>query len=154
MKKQLLLVIPMIFLMSMGTLHSQTNPKRQIDRFFDMYRTNPEKAIDFIFSLNPIFEKENKAQADNVKTKLLNAIPLLGKYYSNEKISEKWMGGSLTVATYMVKYERQPIRFTFKFYKPLREFILLGFSFDDNLGNELEQAAKYDAILYMTKDQN
>ena len=130
------------------------SPGQILERFFNKYRYNSQEAVDFIFSKNPVFAGEAAQQAQQIKDKLAQAVPVLGKYYGREPITKQQIGSSLVLYSYLIQYERQPIRFTFKFYKPLREFILLGFSFDDNLSDELEKAAKYDAIWYMTKEQN
>ena len=49
----------------------------------------------------------------------------------------------------MVKYDRQPMRFTFKLYKPNDKWILFSFKIDVDLDDELEQAAK---LYYLNLD--
>lgn len=41
----------------------------------------------------------------------------------------------------MIKYARQPIRFTFILYKPKEEWMLFNFKYDDKLDEEMEDAA-------------
>jgi len=42
----------------------------------------------------------------------------------------------------LLRYDRQPIRFTFEFYKPDKEWVLFAISFDATLDDEVEEAAK------------
>ena len=44
--------------------------------------------------------------------------------------------------SYLVKYDRQPIRFTFQFYKPNKEWRIHSFKYDGNIDDEIEEAAK------------
>ncbi len=44
----------------------------------------------------------------------------------------------------LVKYERQPLRFIFKYYKPQNDWRILNFSFDENVDEALEEIMKYD----------
>jgi hypothetical protein len=44
--------------------------------------------------------------------------------------------------TYIVKYDREPLRFTFFFYKPKDVWRVSNFSYDENISDELEEAAK------------
>jgi hypothetical protein len=65
-----------------------------------------------------------------------------------EKLTERTAGQSLIVITYLVKYDREPIRFTFTLYKADDYWQVNNFSYDENLGDELEEAAK----LYRLKE--
>ena len=43
---------------------------------------------------------------------------------------------------FLVKYEREPIRFTFLLYKPKDKWEVLNFSFNENMDKEIEDANK------------
>jgi len=66
---------------------------------------------------------------------------LLGKYHGFEKIVRKELGESLVLESYLVKYDRQPLRFTFKFYKPNDKWILFNFQYDEDVDEELSESA-------------
>ncbi|MFT3796506.1 hypothetical protein [Flavobacterium sp.] len=69
-------------------------------------------------------------------------IDYIGKYYGNELIAKKQFSESLILYSYLVKYDRQPMRFIFKLYKPNDKWTLYEFSIDSSIDEEIEQAAK------------
>ncbi len=149
--KKLFFVFSLLLFTGISPIFGQLGPGQVLERFFNKYRYNPQEAVEFIFSQNPIFEGEAAQQAQNVQAKLSQAIPVLGRYYGREPIAKKEIGSSLVLYSYLIQYERQPIRFTFKFYKPDREWFLLSFAFDDNLSDELEEAARVPNLLLTDK---
>lgn len=151
--KKLFFVLTFVLLAGISPVFAQLGPGQILDRFFNKYRYNPQEAVEFIFDQNPIFEGEAAQQAQNVQDKLAQAIPLLGRYYGREPITKKEIGTSLVLHSYLIQYERQPLRFTFKFYKPDREWFLLSFAFDDNLSDELEEAARIPNLLLSEKNK-
>ncbi len=90
--------------------------------------------------------KEKNYDVENVKSQLLNFTGLVGDYYGYEKITEKSLGESLKLVSYIIKYDRQPIRFTFLFYKPKDVWKIQNFKFDDNLDAEIEESAKINNL--------
>jgi len=78
----------------------------------------------------------------NLKSQLGNLQPLVGEYYGFEPITIKSAGKSFVLYSFLVKYDRQPIRFTFEFYKPQDKWRVFSFSFDEELDDEVEEAAK------------
>jgi len=66
----------------------------------------------------------------------------VGKYYGYELIVEKKLGESYILLSYLVKFDRQPIRYTFQFYKPKDKWSIYSFQFDGSIDDEIEEAAK------------
>jgi len=128
-------------------LKAQTTTTLITNKFFKIYSIDPIKAVDFAFSTNKWFEQKQD-DVSNLKSKLKNLIDSCGAYCNYEKLTERTAGQSLIVITYLIKYERKPIRFTFTLYKADKFWQVNNFSFDENLGNELEDAAK----LYRLKE--
>ena len=83
-----------------------------------------------------------KTNIDNVKFKLNGTLKLIGGYAGHNLISKKTVGDHLTLYTYIIRYDRQPLRFSLLFYKPSNEWRLFNFSYDDSLDEELTEAAK------------
>ncbi len=52
--------------------------------------------------------------------------------------------------SYLVKYDRQPLRFIFKFYKLNDKWVLYSYALDDSLDDEIQEAAK---LYYLNLDK-
>jgi len=85
-----------------------------------------------MFGTNP-WMANNSDGVSNVKFKVRESANLMGEYIGHELISEKTVGTSMKAAIHMVKYERQPLRFVFLFYKPKGGWMIYNFSFDEDL---------------------
>jgi hypothetical protein len=134
--------IILILLLSPLALYAQEEPQKIIDQFFSLYRTKgANESVDYIFSTNKWMD-ESKDQIENVKFRLNGTIKLLGKYEGYNLITKKTVGEYLMLYTFMVRYDRQPLRFSLLFYKPSSEWKLYNFSYDDNFDEELKEAAK------------
>jgi hypothetical protein len=138
MKKSLLIVLLFCTFNSIA----QSDPQKMIDEFFDLYKNKgTDSALDYLFGTNKWMDG-SKDQIDGVKLKLNSTLKLLGEYQGYNLITKKSVADHLSLYTFMVRYDRQPLRFSILFYKPNDQWRLMNFSYDDNLGNELEEAAK------------
>lgn len=104
--------------------------------------------MDELYSTNPWMQRNIDAV-----TKLKNEMEglnenFVGKYYGYELITEKRISNSYLLQSYLVKYDRQPIRYTFQFYKPDKTWIINSFQYDGGLESELEESAKIYNINY------
>ena len=114
-----------------------------INDFFYTYKNEgSEKALSEIFQTNSQLFKESRNKIDEVLNKLNNITSVVGKYHGFELICEKGIGSSLKQYSYLVKYEYQPLRFRFTFYKINDNWKLISFRFDDDLVEELSEASK------------
>jgi hypothetical protein len=77
-------------------------------------------------------------------------VDYVGKYYGNELITKKQFSESFVLYSYVFKYDRQPIRFIFKFYKPNDKWMLYSMKIDRDLDDEIEQSAK---LYYLNLDK-
>lgn len=121
-----------------------------INTFFETYKKEPLKAVDYVFSTNEWMDR-NKDAVENLKTQLSSYLKLVGDYYGYEKITEKSVGESYKLVSYMSKYERQPIRFTFVLYKGKDRWQVQNFKFDDKIDDELEESGK---VQYLKENWN
>ncbi len=137
--KNLLLVLLIII---SGSLFAQNSPKELINDFFRTYEKDPGKAVRNLYKTNVWTERIQDDVEKVVNTVNGFTIDYMGKYYGYEIITTKKFSESFELYSYLVKYDRQPIRFIFKFYKPNNKWVLFSYSLDDNIGNEIEQAAK------------
>ena len=122
-------------------LHAQSGDAAITDQFFRQYALDPMKAFDYAFSTNEWMER-NQDAVDNLKNQYSNLLPLIGSYYGYDLITEKSMGDHLKVLSFMLRYDRQPIRLTFVMYKPKDRWQVQNLKYDDNLPEELEEASK------------
>jgi len=133
-----------LILVSIYTFKSNAqNGQDIIDQFFTNFETKGASiAVDELYKTNPWTTRIQDA-INNVKTQLERYDEnLVGKYYGYEHIVTKKLANSYVLHSYFVKFDRQPIRFTFQFYKPAEEWRLYSFQFDDNYDDEIEEAAK------------
>ncbi len=139
MKKSLILLL---LITNINAL-SQNKPKEQVAKFFtDYQQENATVAIDNLYKTNDWMNRAADAITD-LKNKMegLNN-DFVGEFYGYELILEKKLGDSFVLLSYLGKYDRQPIRFTFEFYKPHETWKVFAFKFDGNLDDEIEEAAK------------
>lgn len=121
---------------------SQSSPEEIINTFFDKYENaGSNEALDYIFSTNPWMD-DSKDQIDNIKTQLTGSTKLMGQYHGYEKIASTSIGENLVLHTFLIRYNRQPLRFSILMFKPNDKWRLQNFSFDDDLDTELEEAAR------------
>jgi len=112
-----------------------------VEAFFKKYKDDgTSQAIDYLFATNKLFS--DTSQIAVLKVKLMKLRQSEGQYLGKELIAQKNAGASLTFFSYLIKFENQPVRFTFTFYKPKDEWVLYHFKYDDQLDTELEQAGK------------
>lgn len=112
-------------------------PEEMVRIFFDIYNNRGGPAsIDYIYSNNPlIFEK--KDLMGNMKEKLSHLAEMVGKSHGEVLIQDRSFKKTIRVITYLVKHERQPIRFTFIFYRSSDRWITYQFGFDDALTEDV-----------------
>lgn len=111
-----------------------------IDDFFKTYKDKGHKdAIESLLSTNKWI---TKADANNVATQLGELVSQVGQYYGHEKIRERQYGQSIVQYIYVVKYERQPLKFIFRFYKPNDKWQTQTFKYEIDFMDELDEAGK------------
>lgn len=121
---------------------AQEGPQKLIDEFFNLYKNKgTNEAIDYIFSTNK-WMKDSKDQIESVKIKLNGTLKQIGDYNGYNLITIKTLGDHLSLYTFMVRYDRQPLRFSLLFYKPQEQWRLQNFSYDASIPDELEEASK------------
>ncbi len=116
------------------------------EKFFLLYEEGkPAEAVDYVFGSNPYMSRKAD-DVQNLRTQLANMVSLLGEYRGNEKITEKTLRSRFVHLVYLAYHDRQPVRFTFQFYKPRDAWMTYTFTFEDRFAAELTEAAKADFI--------
>src|ERR1700712_1205655 len=125
-----------LFILSISLAKAQEQTPADISKkFFELYNTKPMDAIDYIFTG---VKKDRQVNDDitAIKKNLKVTIDLDGTYYGNELIAEKNVGTNLKLMSYLLKYEKQPVRFIFIYYKPNDQWKVYTFQFNTNLDDE------------------
>ena len=125
--------------------YGQNSTEELTSEFFKRYEKNTDEAFDFIFGTNK-WMGENKDGTEKVKFQLREYANLMGEFVGFEKLSERSLGDSFKVSVYLVKYDRQPLRFIFKYYKAKDKWMLYNLKFDENIDDELDEIMKYEYL--------
>lgn len=111
------------------------------DKFFAyIAQGKTNEAIDFLYNTNQWVAK-NSDQVMNLKGELSKLHGLVGNYTYHELIAEAKAGSRYADLIYLVGYERQPIRFEIKVYKPGNHWRFQGVSFDTRVTDDIEKLA-------------
>lgn len=125
---------------------SQETPEKIISDFFNTYSSGEtDKAIDNLYNYSAWIKADDDAVI-NLKTQIREIKQLVGNYNGYEFLLKKSVGNCLEHHVYIVKYDRQPFRFVFEFYKPKDKWITYSFSYDLDIDDDLEEAAKLEII--------
>ncbi|QBA63128.1 hypothetical protein [Muriicola soli] len=137
MRNKLLLISSLLLLL--GHLRANAQNEHQIitDEFFRRYETDPLEAMDFAFTTNKWLNR-NRIAIEQLKNNFKELRPQLGEYFGFEKLKESQITDRLRLATFMVRYDRQPLRFTFILYKPNDFWRVHNLKYDDSLVEDLE----------------
>lgn len=145
-KKEFLLFLSIVSF----TVSYAQKPQQYIDSFFmNMKKKETNIALDSLFKTNSRFAKESSADIENIKSQLQKISGVIGVYNNSELIFYNKLGQSVEIYSYLVKYQKQPLRFTFIFYKALDKWEIYNFQFDSNLIDELYEKSK----IYLLEDQ-
>ncbi|MGJ3236534.1 hypothetical protein [Marivirga sp.] len=139
--KKTTLILPFLVTFFLYKSFSQSTSSEITGKFFDLYKKSPEQAIDYAFSTNKWIIDKNQDGIANVKNQLTNTLELIGDYYGFEVITEKQIGENYILNSFLIRYDRQPLRFTFILYKPKDTWQVQSFLFDDNIDDELKESA-------------
>lgn len=135
------LLFLLAFITTTQLLQGQGQSENITESFFKTYKENPTKAYENLFTNNK-WMKDKKSDVETVKIKLSDLLNGLGVYYGYELITGKSAGESYVLKSFLIKYEKQPLRFTFVLYKPGNSWQIQNFTYDANIDEELEEAAK------------
>lgn len=133
-----------------GNIFAQSQPQNLIDSFFKTYEKDAGKAVKELYATNKWTERAKDDIEKIVGTVNGFTENYMGKYNGYEIITTKKFSESFILYSYLVKYDRQPLRFIFKFYKPSDKWVLYAYALDDSLDDEIQEAAK---LFYLDLDK-
>lgn len=142
MKKIFFLLI--LFLLSpaiKAQSDSLNTPEKICEHFFMLFETDTDNAVDFLFSTNKWFNAATMPQLVDIKGKI-KKLYYLGNFKGFELASKKVLSPSNVLITYIVKYDRQPIKIEYYFYKPEKQWQIQTFRFEEDLKLDLQNATE------------
>tara|TARA_B100002003_G_C13734812_1_gene366871 strand:- start:86 stop:523 length:438 start_codon:yes stop_codon:yes gene_type:complete len=120
--------------------------KTEINEFFTLYKEGQiDEAVDSIYKTNS-YVSSIPDQIKGVKNQLSALTGLVGELHHISHVHTYDVGGTFVHVTYLLTYDRQPIRFEFQFFKVKSGWRVYAFSFDDNMDDEIEALARKAAI--------
>ena len=144
-------ILTVLLISISGTLFAQSKPQDFRNNFFATYKKDAGKAVKELYATN-IWTDRIKDEVENISTTVNGFTEsYMGNYFGYEIITKKKFAQSFELYSYMVKYDRQPLRFIFKFYKPNNNWVLYSFAIDDALDSEIQEAAK---LYHLELDKN
>lgn len=113
-----------------------------ISNFYELYEKNEiDASFNHLFSSN-MWMNGNDSSLLKLKSELKSTLPALGQYKGYELIAKKSLGKDYVLFSFLTKYERQPLRFTFVIYNVNKNWQLQNFKYDVNFDQELEKASE------------
>lgn len=111
------------------------------ERFFALVaKGQTSEAIEFLYSTNRWVDSKGD-QVTNLKGELAKLNALVGKYVYHELVVEQKVGQRYAHLVYLVGFERQPLRFEIRVYRPGDEWRFQGVSFDARLIEDIDKQA-------------
>ncbi|NLA23401.1 MAG: hypothetical protein GX879_00385 [Bacteroidales bacterium] len=135
--KKILILISLISVFSFVNAFSQNEPEEIFEVFFDTFKEDVNKAIDYLFSTNDLISPQQEG-IRSLKERLEMSRKLLGNYYGHELIQLEYAGDSYRRYTYMLRYDRQPVKIIMVVYKPNKVWKLQNLNFEDKMDESFE----------------
>lgn len=136
--KQLIALFALILsstLMLPAQTSSNQDTERLVEDFFKTYkRKGQAEAVSELMGTNKWLALSSAEKTSNQLTDVTNQ---LGEYQGYERIKETVYGTNVIQYVYLVKYDRQPLRFTFRFYRPDKKWQAQKFDFESDFLDEL-----------------
>ncbi|MCC3160322.1 hypothetical protein LJ737_24000 [Hymenobacter sp. 15J16-1T3B] len=114
-----------------------------VELFFTEYTLlGPEKALEHLYATSAA-PQHNQAGFEQQRAELRKLTPEnVGKYCGRQQIRATGLSWNLAATSYLVRFEQQPVRFTFTFYKAQDRWGLYAFTVDTDLAAELAETLK------------
>lgn len=135
MKKTILFIV---LTFSLTLIFAQNKPEDVTGKFFELYeKDGAAKAIEYIFDNNKYMDKNSDVLAQ-IQSRLSQLVTLVGTYNGYELMESKYLGQSYLQQIFILKYDRQPIKFIFLLYKPKDVWQIQNLRFDDKFNEDFE----------------
>ena len=106
---------------------------------------NAVAALDDLYATNP-WILASQDDIISLKTQMAGLESILGDYHRYVRLAEKRVADCWVYLSYLVLYDRQPLRFEFQFYRPGEEWMTYSFSYDDDLDEDVVAEARREVL--------
>ncbi len=145
MKKTLLILLLLTSVTTLSEAQTKDNGQELIDTFFDLYKNKGyDVALKYTLTTNKWIQPAG-GEMDNLIIKLEKEVKTMGEYLGYEELKSKTLGSRLRYVSYLVYYQRDPVRFTFALYKNNTMWEISDFKYDFDFDKEVEEAMKLKA---------
>lgn len=150
---KVVLVVAVVFLYAGGAVMGRpaggVDHRATAEKFFQyVAEGKPQEGVDFVFASNPWMARQPD-ELQKMKNQLHNLTGLVGEYHGHDIVVEDDIAGRFVHVSYLAFYDRQPVRFSFQFYKPKDTWMTYNFKFDTDFDDEMAAAAKLDLLKAM-----
>ncbi len=147
--KTLILLLLLSLSSTWSEAQNQTTPsddgQELLDTFFDLYKNKGYVvALKYTMSTNKWIPPAG-VEMDNIIVKLEKEIKNMGDYQGFEELRRKTLGSRLVYVSYLVYYQRDPVRFTFALYKNGTSWEISDFQYDFTFDKEVAESMKLQA---------
>jgi len=143
--KNTVLILALSLISTLSLAQKQDDGQVILDKFFEFYDTRGyEYAVRYLWSTNKWIPAGGDVM-DNIIQQLSKKVDVMGDFIGQEQIRSRTLGSRIRIVSYLVYYERDPIRFTFVLYKNNEGWEISNFEFDTKFEKELEESMKLKA---------
>lgn len=136
----------LMFMLFPSISYSAEDYKVEIKEFFDLYEEGRfDEAIDRIYQSNKYRDKIQD-QLINLKTNLRGLSDLVGEYKYKAHIEDIVVADQFVQSTYLLIFDRQPVRFEFQFFGKKGDWTIYLIQYDDGLPAEVLNSARQSVL--------
>ena len=139
MKKTIIIIattVAMLVCCTITKVQAQNTPEDIMSKFFVMFNSDVNQAIDYLFSTNEWLES-NKDGTTAMKEKFEASRKLLGNFNGYELAGKYYLGESYAKYVYVLKYDRQPVEFVVTMYRPDKVWKLQNMNFHSDFEKDM-----------------
>lgn len=122
----------------------QDDGQELITKFFDLYKTRGyDAAVRYCWSTNK-WIPSSPDDMNKIILSLGKQVDQMGDYLGQEELKSKKVGSRFRIVSYLVYYQRDPVRFTFELYRNNQNWEITDFVFDTRFEQEIEESIMLD----------
>ena len=141
-----------VFMSLLNVSYAEKHPLQDnVEIFFEFLVQDPEKAMSRLFEGSD-WIKENKGTLNQVVSEIKVLEDRAGTYYGYEELVTRKLGERYMYKQYMAYFHLSPVVVQLKFYKPNKQWLILGISMHTDLADLMEESADYAVISRIKED--